>query len=92
MAMTMDINTVKNQMHLNDAPSYVMAEESWQTDFSEPPQCDIDAAWEREIDRRLKDVLEGRVELVPWEVVDEEARVMLQNIQARRRETVIAAI
>ena len=89
MAMTMDINTVKNQMHLNDAPSYVMAEESWQTDFSEPPQCDIDAAWDREIDRRLKDVLEGRVELVDGDQVRREARTMLENFR-RNREVAFA--
>ena len=79
MAMTMDINTVKNQMHLNDAPSYVMAEESWQTDFSEPPQCDIDAAWDREIDRRLKDVLEGRVELIDGDQVMRKIDVVLSH-------------
>ena len=84
MAMTMDINTVKNQMHLNDAPSYVMAEESWQTDFPEPPQCDIDAAWDREIDRRLKDVLEGRVELIDGDQVRREARTMLENFRRNR--------
>ena len=89
MAMTMDINTVKNQMHLGDAPSYVMAEESWQTDFSEPPQCDIDAAWDREIDRRLKDVLEGRVELIDGDQVRREARAMLENFR-RNREVAFA--
>ena len=79
MAMTMDINTVKNQMHLSDVPSYVMAEESWQTDFSEPPQCDIDAAWDREIDRRLKDVLEGRVELIDGDQVMRKIDAVLSN-------------
>ena len=79
MEMVMDINTVKNQMHLNDAPSYVMAEESWQTDFSEPPQCDIDAAWDREIDRRLKDVLEGRVELIDGDQVMRKIDAVLSN-------------
>ena len=84
MAMTMDINTVKNQMHLNDAPSYVMAEESWQTDFSEPPQCDIDAAWDREIDRRLKDVLEGRVELIDDDASLVRARSLIYGIHNKR--------
>ena len=79
MAMAMDINTVKNQMHLGDAPSYIMAEESWQTDFSEPPQCDIDAAWDREIDRRLKDVLEGRVELIDGDRVMRKIDAVLSH-------------
>ena len=84
MAMIMDVDTVKNQMHLNDASSCVMAEESWQTDFSEPPQCDIDAAWDREIDRRLKDVLEGRVELIDGDHVRREARAKLENFRRNR--------
>ena len=84
MAMTMDVNTVKDQMHLNNAPSCMMAEESWHTDFSEPPQCDIDAAWDREIDRRLKDVLEGRVELIDGDQVRKEARAMLENFRRNR--------
>ena len=85
MAMTMDINTVKNQMHLGDAPSYIMAEESWQTDFSEPPQCDIDAAWDREIDRRLKDVLEGRVELIDGDQVMRKIDLVLSHLSAGSR-------
>ena len=30
-----------------------------------PAQADVDAAWEAEIERRVREVEEGRVELVP---------------------------
>ena len=52
-------------------------EESWQTDFSEPPQCDIDAAWDAEIDCRLQQVLKGEVELIPGDEVRRDARAHL---------------
>ena len=87
--MAMDADAVEEQLQRNDAPLHMMAEESWQTDFSEPPQCDIDAAWDREIDRRLEDVLAGRVELIDGDRVRKEARIKLENFR-RNREMALA--
>ena len=44
---------------------------------------DHDEAWEAELDRRIADVREGRVQLVPWEEVQAKARAILNASKAR---------
>ena len=39
-----------------------------------PKQLDIDAAWSEEVERRIRDIDEGRVELIPGEQVLAELR------------------
>lgn len=39
-----------------------------------PEQLDIDAAWSEEIERRIRDIDEGRVQLIPGEEVLAELR------------------
>lgn len=39
-----------------------------------PGQLDIDAAWSEEVERRVRDIDEGRVELIPGEQVMAELR------------------
>lgn len=34
--------------------------------------ADAESAWEREIERRLREIDEGHVTMVPWEVVRQE--------------------
>lgn len=62
---------------------------------SEPP-VDLDAdddapmdpgwedAWEAELGRRIADVREGRVRLVPWEETQARARAILEAARAQR--------
>lgn len=33
------------------------------------PELDVEAAWAEEIERRVRDIDEGRVETIPWEQV-----------------------
>lgn len=33
------------------------------------PEPDVEAAWAEEIERRVRDIDEGRVETIPWEQV-----------------------
>ena len=63
MAMTMDINTVKNQMHLNEASGYVFMDEFLKDDFA--AGTDVESAWQAEIDRRRSEYLSGKVALIP---------------------------
>jgi putative addiction module component (TIGR02574 family) len=43
------------------------------------PDADVEAAWAEEIERRVRDIDEGRVKTIPWEQVRAE-------LQARLRE------
>ena len=63
MAMVMDVNTVKDQMHLNDASGYVFMDEFLKDDFV--AESDIESAWQSEIERRRSDYLSGKVALIP---------------------------
>ena len=36
------------------------------------PEAEVEAAWEREIERRVSEIEAGTVELIPWDVVREE--------------------
>ena len=38
------------------------------------PEPGVDEAWRQEIDRRLEEVRDGRVDLVPWEEVRRRLR------------------
>ncbi|HKS90551.1 MAG TPA: addiction module protein [Tepidiformaceae bacterium] len=40
-----------------------------------------DRAWEEEIERRIRDVDEGREQLIPWEEVRASAQQMIDNIR-----------
>ncbi len=42
-----------------------------------------DAAWETEIEQRIADVREGRVQTIPWEDVQAKARAILAASKAR---------
>ena len=39
-----------------------------------PPDRDVEAAWKKEIDRRLKRFRSGEVQMVPWEAVRDRLR------------------
>ena len=39
-----------------------------------PPDRDVEAAWKKEIDRRLKSLRSGKVRMVPWETVRDGLR------------------
>jgi hypothetical protein len=92
MPMPMDTDMVKKQLHTAEQPGYMVPEESWQTDFSEPPQGEIDAAWDYEINRRIQDVMTGKVELVPWEDVDRRADEVLSRIRAFKAKEGMASV
>lgn len=47
-------------------------------------QVEVDAAWEEEIERRMRAIDEGKVELIPSEEVMAEAWAMVRQIQRRR--------
>lgn len=40
-----------------------------------------DRAWEEEIERRIRDVDEGREQLIPWEEVRASAQQMIDDIR-----------
>jgi putative addiction module component (TIGR02574 family) len=42
--------------------------------LDQPEQMEVDAAWSEEIERRIRDVDEGRVKLIPGEEVLAELR------------------
>ncbi len=92
MPMPMDTDMVKKQLRTAEQPGYMVAEESWQTDFSEPPQGEIDAAWDCEINRRIQDVMTGKVEMVPWEDVDRRADEVLSRIRAFKAKAGMASV
>ena len=47
-------------------------------------QADIDAAWAVEIERRMKEIDEGKAELIPYEDVMAEIRAMLKPPKRRK--------
>jgi putative addiction module component (TIGR02574 family) len=50
----------------------------------EEADADHDEAWEAELDRRIADVREGRVQCVPWEQVKAEMAADRAEIQRER--------
>lgn len=53
-------------------------------DDDEEADADHDEAWDAELDRRIADVREGRVQCVPWEEVQAKARAILDASKVRR--------
>jgi putative addiction module component (TIGR02574 family) len=49
--------------------------ESLQTE----PDADVEAAWAEEIERRVRDIDEGRVKTIPWEQVRAELHARLRE-------------
>jgi putative addiction module component (TIGR02574 family) len=47
----------------------------------EEPEDDVAAAWAAELERRSRDIAEGRVQTVPWETVRAE---VLKELEGRR--------
>lgn len=39
----------------------------------------VDAAWDQEIAKRLKDIDEGKVQMIPWETVRAEMRGIIDG-------------
>ncbi len=53
-------------------------------EVEEEADADHGEAWEAELDRRIADVREGRVECIPWDEVQAKARAILDASKARR--------
>ena len=70
MPMAMDINAVKEQMHIKDSPGYAFLDAVGQTAVM--PE-DVEQAWMSEIERRRADYKAGRVQLVDGEEVFRKA-------------------
>ena len=70
MPMTMDINAVKEQMHIKGNPGYAFLDAVGQ---SATMSEDVEQAWASEIARRREDYKAGRVRLVPGEEVFRKA-------------------
>ena len=70
MPMTMDINAVKEQMHIKDNPGYAFLDSVAQ---SADMPADVEQAWASEIARRRADYQSGRVQLVAGEEVFRKA-------------------
>ena len=70
MPMTMDINAVKAQMHIEDNPGYAFLDSVVQ---SAAMPADVEKAWASEIARRRADYQAGRVQLVAGEEVFRKA-------------------
>ena len=45
----------------------------------ETSQAEVDAAWHAEIERRVKEIAEGKVQLIPGEQVMSELRAQLKR-------------
>lgn len=43
------------------------------------PDADVEAAWAEEIERRVRDIDEGKVETVPWDEVRAELHAWLAD-------------
>jgi putative addiction module component (TIGR02574 family) len=52
-------------------------------DSLDPDRAQVDAAWAVEIESRIQEIEEGRVELIPHEQVMEQARRRLQTKQGK---------
>ena len=50
----------------------------------EEPTDDVAAAWAAELERRSREIAEGRVQPVPWETVRAEILSELEQRRARR--------
>jgi putative addiction module component (TIGR02574 family) len=50
----------------------------------EEPEEDVAAAWAMELERRSKDIAEGRVQTIPWETVRAEIVKELEDRRAGR--------
>ena len=70
MPMTMDINAVKEQMHIKDDSGYAFLDSIVQ---SAGMAVDVERAWASEIDRRRADYQAGRIRLVDGEEVFRKA-------------------
>ena len=53
-------------------------------DDDEEADADLDEAWDAELDRRIADVREGRVKLIPLEEVQADIRAMLARMKRER--------
>lgn len=49
----------------------------------DPAQAEVDAAWEVEVERRIREVEEGRVQLVPHDQVMSQVREHLRSTRAK---------
>jgi hypothetical protein len=49
-----------------------------------PPHPDADALWAKEIGRRAREVLDGKVDLVDAEQVHAETRALLKSMRSKR--------
>ena len=70
MPMTMDINAVKEQMHIKGNPGYAFIDAIGQ---SVAMSDDVEQAWALEIERRRADYKAGRVQLISGEEVFRKA-------------------
>jgi putative addiction module component (TIGR02574 family) len=50
----------------------------------EEPEEEVTAAWSAELERRSRDVVEGRVQTLSWEAVRSEILTELEQRRARR--------
>ena len=53
-------------------------------DDEDVAEADHGEAWNAELDRRIADVREGRVQLVPWEEVQANVKAMLARMKRER--------
>jgi putative addiction module component (TIGR02574 family) len=44
-----------------------------------PPGGRTEEEWTAEVERRIRDVDEGRVETIPWDIVREELRALIEG-------------
>ena len=65
--------------------SSAMAHSPLDDDDEAPPDLDWDDAWEAELARRIADVREGRVQLIPWEETKAKIEAMLGRRTQRER-------
>jgi putative addiction module component (TIGR02574 family) len=49
----------------------------------DPAQAEVDAAWEPEIERRVREIEEGRVQLVPHDEVMSHVRDHLRSMRGK---------
>lgn len=50
-------------------------------------EAEIEAAWDKELEQRVKDVQEGRVELIPGDEWDRRVEVLREKYSARNPQT-----
>lgn len=49
-----------------------------------PPDTGVEEAWARELKRRIQEVKEGKVKLIPWKVVRKRIEARLTSLRHRR--------